>query len=114
MVIPYSPALTLYFLLICLAISMAMGAIVGVLASLSLRLPMHGIWKDALLSLLGFSVAFMALVFLGPLHTFVSSDEGLPLRTGLVTAAALPFLRELSRFIRTKRSRTATEQSPIK
>jgi uncharacterized membrane protein YeaQ/YmgE (transglycosylase-associated protein family) len=107
------PALALYLLLICLVIASATGALAGVLASLCLRLPMRGIWKDTLLGLLGFLVAFMAFVFLGPLHTFVNSDEGLPLKAGLMMAAVLPFLRELSRFIRTKRARTATEHSPI-
>jgi hypothetical protein len=74
---------------------------------------MRGIWKDGLLSLLGFSVAFMAFALLGPLHAYINSDEGLPLKAGLVTAAALPLLREVSRFIRTRRNRTAATQSSI-
>jgi uncharacterized membrane protein YeaQ/YmgE (transglycosylase-associated protein family) len=91
---------------------MATGTLAGVLASLCLRLPMRGIWKNALLGLLGFLVAFMGFIFFGPLRAFVNSDERLPLQAGLVTAAALPFLRELARFIRTKRSRTATQSHP--
>src|SRR6266853_3406325 len=101
--IPYSPALTVYLLLICIAIATGVGALVGVLSSLCLRLPIRGIWKDALLSLLGFLLVFMAFAFLRPLRAFVNSDEG-PLRAGLVAAAVLPFLRELSRFIRSRRA----------
>lgn len=33
---------------------MAAGALAGVLASFFLRLPIRGVWKDALLGLLGF------------------------------------------------------------
>jgi hypothetical protein len=112
-VIPYSPALTLNLLLICLVIAMATGTLAGVLVSLCLRLPMRGIWKDTLVGLLGFLVAFMAFAFLGPLRAFLNSDEGL-LRAGLVTAAALPFLRELSRFIRFRRGSTTTQHPSIR
>lgn len=92
--IPFSPGLALYLLFICMVVATGTGALVGAIASLALRLPVRGIWKDALLGLFGFLMAFGAFVFLGPLRAFVNSDEG-PLRASLVAAAALPVLRQL-------------------
>jgi hypothetical protein len=74
---------------------------------------MRGIWEDALLGLLGFLVAFMVFAVLGPLHSFLNCDEG-PLRAGLVAATAVPFMRELSRFIWSRRHWTTTQQPSVR
>ena len=104
--IPFSPGLALYLVFICMVIATGTAALAGVLASLALRLPVRGIWKDALLGLLGFSIVFGAFAFLGPLRAFANSDEG-PLKASLIAAVALPILRQLFQFIRSRRSTTA-------
>ncbi len=101
--IPSSPALSLYLLAVCVVIAAGVGALAGVIASLSLRLPIRDIWRDALIGLLGFLVAFAAFAFLGRLRTFASSDEG-PLKAGLAAATTVPVVREFFRFIRSRRA----------
>ena len=96
------PGLALILLVICLAIAVAAGTLTGVLMSSCLKLPMRGLWVDAVLGLLGFLFVFMAFAFLDPLQAIVKSDEG-PLRAGLVASAALPFIWEFTRFIRLRR-----------
>ena len=100
---PFSSALALYLLVVCVAIAAGVGAIVGVIASLSLRLPIRGTWRDSLLGLLGFLVVFAAFAFLGSHSTFANSNE-VPLKAGLAAATAAPVLRELFRFIRSRRA----------
>ena len=91
-----SPALTLYFLLICLLIASAMGTIAGVVASFFLKHSMRGLWKDALVGALGFLVSFVARVAfasLGAIRSSINADDGLPLKAGLFVAAVIPILR---------------------
>jgi hypothetical protein len=57
-VIPFSPGLLVYLLFICMVVAAGTGALVGLIASLFLRLRVRGTWKDALLGLLGFSIVF--------------------------------------------------------
>jgi hypothetical protein len=102
-VIPFSLALSLYLLVVCVAIAAGAAALAGVIASLSFRLPVRGIWRDALLGLLGFLVVVAAFAFFGPLRTFASSDE-VPLEARLAAATAAPVLREFCRFIRSRRA----------
>ena len=104
--IPFSPGVLVYLLFICMVVAAGIGALVGVIASLFTKLPVRGIWKDALLGLLGFSMVFGAFVFVGALRAFVNSDEG-PLKASLIAAVALPILRQLFQFIRSRRSTTA-------
>ena len=101
--IPASPALSLYLLVGCVAIAAGVGALAGVIASLFLRLTIRDTWRDALLGLSGFVVTFATFAFSGPLRTLADSDEG-PLKAGLAAAAAVPVLRELFRFIRSRRA----------
>jgi hypothetical protein len=64
------PGFTIFFLLVCGLFAMAAGALAGVLASFFLRLPIRGVWKDAVLGLLGFFLVFFAPILvsrLGPL-----------------------------------------------
>jgi hypothetical protein len=92
------PGLALFLLVLCLVIAVVIGALSGVLTSLCLKLPLRGLWVDALLGPLGFLLVFMA---------FAKSDEA-PLKAGLVAAAALPFIWEFSRFIRVQRRTQST------
>jgi len=96
------PGLALFLLLICLVISVVTGTLTGALMSSCLKLPMRGLWVDAVFGLLGFLFVFVAFTFLGPLQAIAKSDEG-PLKAGLVASAAFPFIWELSRFIRLRR-----------
>jgi hypothetical protein len=70
---------------------MAAGALTGVLASFVLRLPIRGVWKDALLGLLGFMTFYVTnLVYrIGPLD---------PVPLGLVVAALCAIVRQVLRF----------------
>jgi hypothetical protein len=96
------PGLAIFLLVICLATALVAGTLTGVLMSSCLKLPMRGLWVDAVLGLFGFFFVFMAFAFLGPLQATVKSDEG-PIKAGLVASAALPFIWEFSRFIRLRR-----------
>jgi len=85
------PGFTIFFLLVCGLLAMAAGTLAGVLASFFLRLPIRGVWKDALIGLLGFLVFYvMNLVFrIGPLD---------PVPLGFAVAALCSIVRQVLRF----------------
>jgi hypothetical protein len=80
---------------------MAAGALAGVLASFFLRLPIRGVWKNAVLGLSGFMGFFVTNLFsrLAPLD---------PVPGGLVAAALCATVRQVLRF-RNVRSNRATD-----
>jgi hypothetical protein len=98
------PGFTIFFLLICGLLAMAAGALAGVLASFFLRLPIRGVWKDAVLALLGFLVFFVAnlLSRLGPLD---------PVPVGLAVAALCPIVRQVLRFKKVRSNRTTNSRA---
>jgi hypothetical protein len=100
------PGFTIFFLLVCGLFAMAAGALAGVLASLFLRLPIRGVWKDAVLGLLGFLVFYVTNLVsrLGPLD---------PVPVGLVVAALCPIVRQVLRFRRVRSNRTTNSQGRI-
>jgi hypothetical protein len=57
------PGFTIFFLLVSGLLAMAAAVLAGVLASFFLRLPIRGVWKDAVLGLLGFLVFFVTNLF---------------------------------------------------
>lgn len=85
------PGFMIFFLLVCGLLAMAAGALAGVMVSLFLRLPIGGVWKDAVLGLLGFFVFYVANLVsrLGPLD---------PVPLGLVVAALCSIVRQALRF----------------
>lgn len=109
--IPISAPFTIYLLIVCGLLAMAAGALAGVLASLLLRLPIRGVWKDALFGLLGFVAFFVTILVtrLGPLliNNFID-----PVAVGLVLAALCPVVREVRRF-RSARSNRATNSAQL-
>jgi hypothetical protein len=90
---------------------MAAGALAGVLASLLLRLPIRGVWKNALLGVLGFAAFFVTILVtrLGPslINNFID-----PVRAALVFATLCPVVREVLRF-RNARSNRATNSAQL-
>jgi hypothetical protein len=90
----------IFFLFVCGVLAMAAGTLAGVLAAFFLRLPIRGIWKDAVLGLLGFLAFYVTNLVsrLGPLD---------PVPLGLVVAALFPIARQVLRF-RNLRSNRAT------
>jgi len=103
-VFPVSPALAAYFEIVEIIVAMATGAVTGVLASFCLRLQIRGVWKDALLGLLGF-LLFAAVDIFSPLRYFLTNRNVDPINLSLAGAVLLPLLRELFRF---KRSRSSS------
>jgi hypothetical protein len=101
-VIPYSRALTIYLSLIAVLLAMGAGAFSGVLASFLLRLPIRGVWKDALLGSLGFLVGFV-MVLVTPLGYFLVNHFIDPITPGLVLAVLFAVAREVLRFRRLRR-----------
>ena len=96
---------TIFFLLLFGLFAMASGALAGVLASFLLRLPIRGIWKDALLGLLGFAVFFVMQLNsrLGPWLMGILTD---PTWVGLVVAALCAIVRQVLRFRSLRSNRT--------
>jgi hypothetical protein len=88
---------------IALVVAVVTSVLSGVLTSLVLKLPVRGIWVDALLGLGGFLFVLLAFVFWSPLQVFIQADESLPAKAALTASAAFPFIREFSRFIRLRR-----------
>jgi hypothetical protein len=91
------PGFTIFFFLVCGLLAMAAGALAGVLASFFLRLPIRGVWKDAVLGLLGFLVFYVTTLFsrLGSLLIGSLID---PTSPGFVVAAVCPIVRQVLRF----------------
>jgi hypothetical protein len=97
-VIPsFPPAFTIYLLLICGLLAMGAGALAGALASFFLRLPIQGIWKDAVLGLLGFLV-FLVTILVSRLGYLLINNFVDPVGVGMVVAALCPVVREVLRF----------------
>src|SRR5271170_5164941 len=97
------PAFVIFFLLVCGLLATAAGALAGVLASFFLRLPIRGVWKDALLGLLGFTAFYVTNLYyrLGPLD---------PVPVGLVVAAFCAIVRQVLRFRNVHSNPTANSQ----
>jgi hypothetical protein len=110
-VFPVSPALAAYFLTIEIIVAVTTGVVTGILASLCLRLPMRGIWKDALLGLLGFLLFFAVDIF-SPFGSFLINRGVDPVLVSLTGAALFPLLRELLRF-RRSRSSSPRDAEPL-
>jgi hypothetical protein len=98
------PAFTIFFLLICGLLAMAAGAIAGVLASFFLRLPIRGVWKDAVLGLLGYMVFYVTNLVsqFGPLD---------PVPVGLGAAALCSIVRQVLRFRNVRSNRATNSQA---
>jgi hypothetical protein len=93
-----------FVLLVFGLIAMAAGVLAGVLASFFLRLPIQGVWKDAVLGLLGFMVFYVTNL----LFQFASLD---PLPMGLAVAALCPIVRQVLRFRNERSNRTTNSRA---
>ncbi len=89
---------------------MAAGALAGVLASFFLRLPIRGVWKDAVLGLLGFLVFFVATTLVSWLRSLLILNFIDPVSPGLVVAALFPIVRQVLRFSNERSNRTTNSQ----
>ncbi len=99
----------IFFLLVCGLLAMASGALAGVLASFLLRLPIRGIWKDAVLGLLGFLVLWVThLVSL--IGSLLNNNLIDPVKPGLVVAALCGIVREVLRFRKVRSNRTTNSR----
>jgi hypothetical protein len=91
------PGFMIFFWLLFGLLAMAAGALAGVLVSLFLRLPVRGVWKDAVLGLLGFLVYIVTT--LDPrLRSLLINNLIDPVNPGLVVAALCPIVRQVLRF----------------
>jgi|SRR5208282_1023765 len=99
----------IFFLLVCGLLAMAAGALAGVLASLFLRLPIRGVWKDAVLGLLGFLV-FWVTNLVSLLGSLLNNNLIDPVTPGLVVAALCAIVREVLRFRNVRSSRTTNSR----
>jgi hypothetical protein len=97
-VIPVSPIIVVYFLLIYAVLAMGTGAATGAVASFSLRLPMRGILTDALLGTAGFLIGFAVTVLVRPLGSPLVNHFISPIGAALVVSPIFPLLRAISRF----------------
>jgi hypothetical protein len=103
----------IFFFLVFGLLAMASGALAGVLASFFLRLPIRGVWKDAVLGLLGFLVFFVATNLFSWLESLLILNLIDPVNPGLVVAALFPIVRQVLRF-RNVRSNCATNPQGVK
>ena len=92
------PGFTIFFYLVFGLLAMAAGALAGVLASFFLRLPIRGVWKDAVLGLLGFLVFFVTTTLFSWLRSLLILNLIDPVSPGLVVAALFPIVRQVLRF----------------
>jgi vacuolar-type H+-ATPase subunit I/STV1 len=99
------PGFMIFFFLVFGLLAMAAGALAGVLASFFLRLPIRGVWKDAVLGLLGFLVFYATTLFFG-LDSLLISRLIDPTSPGLVVAAVCPIVRQVLRFRSLRSNRT--------
>lgn len=99
-VFPISAAITIFSLLLYALVAIAIGAFIGNLSSVVLRVPRFGLLRDGGLGLLGFLLLGLALVFVPQISEFLSYRPRNPSDLALVAAPVLPFFRELSRLIR--------------
>jgi hypothetical protein len=91
-------------------LAMAAGALAGVLASFFLRLPIRGIWKDAVLGLLGFLVFFVTTALVPRLTSLLILNLIDPVNPGLVVAALFPIVRQVLRFGNVPSNRTTNSR----
>jgi hypothetical protein len=104
------PGFTIFFLLVCGLFVMAAGALAGVLASFFLRLPIRGVWKDAVLGLLGFFLVFFAPILVSRLGPLLINSLIDPVWVGLVVAALCPIVRQVLRFRNVRSNRTTNSR----
>jgi len=100
------PGFTIFFLLLFGLLAMAAGALAGVLASFFLRLPIRGVWKDAVLGLLGFLVFFVTTDLVPRLTSLLILNLIDPVSPGLLVAALCPIVRQVLRFRNVRSNRT--------
>ena len=105
------PGFTIFFFLVFGLLAMAAGALAGVLASFFLGLPIRGVWKDAVLGLLGFLLFFVTTDLVPPLTSLLILNFIDPVNPGLVVAALCPIIRQVLRFRNVRSNRTAN--SPV-
>ena len=98
----------IFFLLVWALFPGSLGALAGVLASFFLRLPIRGVWKDALLGLVGFPVFVVMLV--SRLGTLLIGTRIDPNWVGLAVAALCPVVRQVVRLRNARASRTTSPQ----
>ena len=99
------PGFMIFFLLVYGLFAMAAGALAGVLTSLFLRLPIRGVWKDAVLGLLVFLVFFVTQL-VSRLGLLLINSLIDPTWVGLGVAALCPIVRQVLRFRIVRSSRT--------
>jgi H+/Cl- antiporter ClcA len=104
------PGFTIFFLLVCGLFAMAAGALAGVLASFFLRLPIRGVWKDAVLGLLVFFLVFFAPILVSRLGPLLINSLREPVWVGLVVAALCPIVRQVLRFRNVRSNRTTNSR----
>ena len=107
------PGFTIFVLLVCGLLAMAAGALAGVLASFFLRLPIRGVWKDAVLGLLGFLVFFVTNLvtnLVSRLGSLLMNSLMDPTWPGLVVAALCPIVRQVLRFRNVRSNRTTNSR----
>lgn len=109
--IPNSPIFVIINLILYAIAGVAIGALIGLLASLVTKSGLQGIWKNALLGSFGFLAGFTACVYM-PWHENTVTerlDGGVtvttttamyqhPFRVAIVVSVLLPLLHELYRF----------------
>ena len=96
----------IFLLLVCGLLAMAAGALAGVLASFFLRLPIRGVWKDAVLGLLGFIAYYVTTELVPRLTSLLILNLIDPVNPGLVVAALCPIVRQVLRFRKVRSNRT--------
>jgi|SRR5271155_384767 hypothetical protein len=99
----------IFFLFVCGLLAMAAGALAGVLASFFFRLPVRGVWKDALLGLFGFLVLFETNL-VSRLGALLGNNLIDPVKPGLVVAALCAIVRQVLRFRKVRSNRTTNSQ----
>ena len=95
----------IFFLLVFGLLAMAAGALAGVVASFFLSLPIRGVWKDAVLGLLGFLVLFETNL-VSRLGALLNNNLIDPAWPGLAVAALCPIVRQVLRFRNIRSNRT--------
>jgi hypothetical protein len=104
------PGFTIFFFFVFGLLAMAAGALAGVLASFFLRLPIRGVWKDAVLGLLGFLVFLVTTNLVPRLTSLLILNLIDPVNPGLVVAALFPIVRQVLRFRNVRSNRTTNSR----
>ena len=104
------PGFTILFFLVFGLLAMTAGALAGVLASFFLRLPIRGIWKDAVLGLLGFMVYYVTMELVPRLTSLLILNLIDPVNPGLVVAALFPVVRQVLRFRSVRSNHTSNSR----